>query len=225
MKDPGQSPARISVITDFDGTACESDLSQIALDRFGEEGWERFDSALDRGEIGLYAAIAQQFSRLRAPSEESILEYLGERCQVRSGLPELFAFCQAWGVPFFVASGGLDFAIRHTFRRSRLEGVELVCPRTEVGPEGSRVTFPDGFALDETGDFKEALVLQQKASGRRVVYVGNGLSDFAAVTHADHVFAMEDSALERKCRKIGIRATTVRDFLPVLDYLKRELGA
>ena len=45
-------PAR-ALLVDFDGTACLQDVSELLLVAFGEPGWERFDEAVDRGDIGL----------------------------------------------------------------------------------------------------------------------------------------------------------------------------
>ena len=45
-----------ALLVDFDGTACLQDVSEMLLDTFGEPGWERFDEAVDRGEIGLREA-------------------------------------------------------------------------------------------------------------------------------------------------------------------------
>ena len=54
-----------ALLVDFDGTACVQDVSEMLLDTFGEPGWERFDEAVDRGEMGLREAGAHQVAMLR----------------------------------------------------------------------------------------------------------------------------------------------------------------
>jgi 2-hydroxy-3-keto-5-methylthiopentenyl-1-phosphate phosphatase len=42
-----------ALLGDFDGIACLQDVSEHLLDAFGEPGWERFDDAVDAGEMGV----------------------------------------------------------------------------------------------------------------------------------------------------------------------------
>jgi 2-hydroxy-3-keto-5-methylthiopentenyl-1-phosphate phosphatase len=59
-----------ALLVDFDGTACLQDVSEMLLDAFGEPGWERFDDAVDHGEMGLREAGEHQLAMLRGSLEE-----------------------------------------------------------------------------------------------------------------------------------------------------------
>ena len=61
-----------ALLVDFDGTACVQDVSEMLLDTFGEPWWERFDEAVDRGEMGLREAGAHQVAMLRGSREEML---------------------------------------------------------------------------------------------------------------------------------------------------------
>ena len=70
-----------ALLVDFDGTACLQDVSELLLDAFGEPGWERFDDAVDRGEMGLREAGEHQVAMLRGSLEE-MLAFALERAEL-----------------------------------------------------------------------------------------------------------------------------------------------
>ena len=61
-----------ALLVDFDGTACLQDVSELLLDGFGEPGWERFDDAVDTGEMGLREAADHQVAMLSGSREEML---------------------------------------------------------------------------------------------------------------------------------------------------------
>ena len=62
-----------SVLVDFDGTACASDVSEVLLQTFGERGWERYDDLVAQGEMGLREGARAQASMLQRRPE--MLDY------------------------------------------------------------------------------------------------------------------------------------------------------
>jgi 2-hydroxy-3-keto-5-methylthiopentenyl-1-phosphate phosphatase len=67
-----------ALLIDFDGTACLQDVSERLLDEFGQRGWERFDDAVDRGEMGLREAAGHQAAMLSGSMDELLGFELGE---------------------------------------------------------------------------------------------------------------------------------------------------
>ena len=72
-----------ALLVDFDGTACVQDVSEMLLDAFGESGWDRFDDAVDRGEMGLRDAGEFQVATLRG-SHEEMLAFALERAALET---------------------------------------------------------------------------------------------------------------------------------------------
>ncbi|MFQ5872129.1 MAG: haloacid dehalogenase-like hydrolase, partial [Candidatus Geothermarchaeales archaeon] len=110
MAKEGSEGTRVQhvVVSDFDGTIVEKDLPELVLKRFGEKGWERYDTLLVEGKLGLEECIKQQYGMIRAESEEQILGYIRDHCAVRPGFHELVEFSRERGVELVVASAGLD---------------------------------------------------------------------------------------------------------------------
>ncbi len=198
------------------------DIAELVLKRFSAGGWELYDLLLREGKIGLEECLSEQYRTIRARSRKGILTEIAAHCDLREGATELMGLCDKVGIPFVIASGGLDFCIRHVLRAFRPGLVTLICPKTRFTKMGIEVTFPKGFRRDGPMDFKEALVAHYKQDGYKVIYIGDGVSDFGAARRSDEVFAIKGSALERRCVDGHLRFTSVDDFWPIIRSVRES---
>ena len=114
-----------ALLVDFDGTACLQDVSELLLDAFGEPGWERFDDAVDRGEIGLREAAEHQVAMLRGSFEE-MLAFALERAELAPTFAPFVVWAEGRELPLVLASDGFAFYIRPILERSGLGHLEFV---------------------------------------------------------------------------------------------------
>ena len=114
-----------ALLVDFDGTACLQDVSELLLDAFGEPGWERFDDAVDAGEMGLREAADHQVAMLRG-SREDMLAFALERAELAPTFATFVAWAQERDLPLVLASDGFAFYIRPILERSGLGHLEVV---------------------------------------------------------------------------------------------------
>ena len=94
-----------ALLVDFDGTACLQDVSEMLLDAFGEAGWERFDDAVDRGEMGLREAGSYQTAMLRGTGEE-MLAFALPRAELAPSFVPFVGWAEERGLPLTLASDG-----------------------------------------------------------------------------------------------------------------------
>ena len=111
-------------------------------------------------------------------------------------------------------------------RRARLENVlgsvgaenvqgevqqklDVLANDVDFAPTGWTMTFVDA---SDNGHDKAAHVLAARARGSHTVYIGDGVSDFAAAAVADERFAKAGRALEAYCRERGIACTPFTSF-------------
>jgi len=133
-------------------------------------------------------------------------------------------YCIARGMPVAAVSGGLDFVIWHFLREKGWEGcLNLYAGRAIHTPDGIKFTFPR-LHYGDSANFKEDLVRYQKARGYRVVYTGDGLSDFCAVKNTDIAFVVKGFKPSKHCREQGIPNREFEDFRTVLEALKPLVG-
>lgn len=216
-------PSPWVLLSDFDGTISETDASQLVLRRYGEGDWKRYDGMLARGEITFEKCIERQF-RLIDATESSILGEYDRFVSARDGFCGLARFAMARGIPITIVSGGLRFLIKEFLDRNGLAGA-VGLHAGEIGLVGGRmaIAFPPLLEKGSTC-FKDDLVLQLKRQGRRVIYLGDGSSDFHAARASDLAFAIKGSTLSRLCREEGVAVTEFQIFAEVVEALAGALG-
>jgi 2-hydroxy-3-keto-5-methylthiopentenyl-1-phosphate phosphatase len=204
------------IFSDFDGTITTVDTAELVLVNFAEGDWWIHNNQLKQGEITLEECMERQYGSIKA-SEEEILSELEMYVQLRPYFIELVNLCHHGDIPFIVVSAGLDFVIRHFLNlHGVMDKVQVCAAETFFNGKRFRLTLPR-MKYKKSMDFKDDLVRYQKELGRKVIYIGDGLSDYQAVKIADQVFAIENSSLSKRCDNEGIEHTKVKDFKPLLN--------
>ena len=187
--EPGDPP--IAFLVDYDGTIAQVDVSDTLMAEFVTAEWEaeaaRYDAGLSGSrrlmewEIGLIAAPFEALSSLAAaqPHDPAFAPFV--------------ARARAERVPVEVVSDGFGFFIPPALDALGVGDLPVVTADTRMGPDGRpTIDFPNGHPrCFVCGTCKRARVLAWKATGRAVVFVGDGASDRYAAGYADVVFAKD----------------------------------
>lgn len=220
---PGDAPSRgTSVLCDFDGTITLIDTAEYILDHHAEGDWRAVERLLEQGKVNIEQTMAMQFEMIHI-SRDAMLAELDRVVLPRPGLDELLERCIACEIPFTITSAGLDFYIRHFMASIGWERIEIVAPAVTDEGKGVRFCFPPHLH-PAARNFKEDRVLQEKASGRRVFYIGDGTSDLWAALSADLAFAVRGSRLDAMLDREGRKHRTFTDLSEVADALVSNPG-
>jgi 2-hydroxy-3-keto-5-methylthiopentenyl-1-phosphate phosphatase len=199
-----------SILCDFDGTITTTDTCVHVLSHFADGDWEAYDDKLLEGKIGLEECMQLQFQMVKA-SRRDILLHLQEIVSIRDGFKDFVDNCLKKSFSFIVISGGLDFVIRHFLNLQGLGSVEVISGKTSIRDNGIEFEFPRK-RFDDSVDFKADFVRHHKRIGFKVVYIGDGLSDFQAVREADVVFVVKGSRLADRCREQNLACIEFTSF-------------
>jgi len=157
------------------------------------------------------------FLKLRAPKEK-IQAHVLASTRLRNGFKSFPAFCAANSVPFEIASGGIDLYAEPVFSKHRLKAKSFF-GKARVAGNGVKITYP--FLKKNTlDDFKAHRVLRLRRLGYKVIFCGDGTTDLKAARAADKVFAAKK--LFGHCRALGLKATRLKNFHQVRDFLIQE---
>lgn len=202
---------------DFDGTVTVDDVSFFVLDRFARGDWRRINAEYEAGRITVGRFNDEAMALVRATRRE-LLGSIDGNVKVRPGFVEFAQTCRVKGIPIVIVSNGFDFYIEKTLKEYGLGHIEFHAARTRFRP-GRRVTVdyigPDGTRVDDA--FKERFVDHFLSQGFRVVYIGDGSSDFKPACKSHQVFAR--GTLLRKCREAGVPCVEFADFTEVARLL------
>ena len=87
----GSAPPVAAIVVDFDGTACDDDVSYRLFEAFGSPGWRELDDAFEREEIGSRACLLGQAVLLNRDDREMLAYARG-----RFGVADTFGPFVRW---------------------------------------------------------------------------------------------------------------------------------
>lgn len=201
---------------DFDGTITEKDTSFFLLDTFAQGDWRRLLREYKEHKISVGEFNTKAFAMVKA-DKPTLLAALKGKVRVRAGFHELVNYCLKKGFRLVIVSNGLDFYIKAVLKDLALENIEVHAAQASFHPEGMQVRYmgPDGKRLED--GVKEAYTKSFLKLEYRVIYVGNGDSDFAPAKYANHVFATGD--LLAYCRENNLNYKPFENFIDVVRDL------
>ena len=100
--------------------------------------------------------------------------------------------------------------------------LETYTAKTSIDSGVMKLTFPK-LIYDDSVNFKEDLLIKYQKKGFRVIYMGDGVSDYPAAEEADLLYTIKDSRLAQMCSEAGISHTEIVDFREVIDSLEKHV--
>lgn len=180
---------------DFDGTISTVDIGYDLFVRYGQV--EPWISDLISGAIGIREYWHGVVASFHPPGETELDIYL-RSIPIDPGTSELVAFARDNGLPLLVVSDGLDYYVHRYLELNGLADLEVRCNRIcwkEDGEGGGRqrfgVEFPDAGEGCEclTAACKRNILMSRAPAESRIIYIGDGISDYCPAEHADVIFA------------------------------------
>ncbi|MEE8618500.1 MAG: MtnX-like HAD-IB family phosphatase [Dehalococcoidales bacterium] len=204
---------------DFDGTITEKDVSFLLLDAFADGNWRQLLEDYRGGKITVGAFNRGAFAMVKA-DKQTLRDFIfaKKEVEIRTGFNELLSYCSKKSFKFVIVSNGLDFYIEAVLKDVSIDNIEIYAAQTQFTSDGLKVKYtgPDGRQLKD--NFKDAYTELFLGRGYRVVYIGNGISDFSPAKQAHHIFATSD--LLTYCKEKNLSCTPFADLNDVVRGLE-----
>jgi 2-hydroxy-3-keto-5-methylthiopentenyl-1-phosphate phosphatase len=208
---------------DFDGTISTVDVTDSLLTRFGRDGYEELEDAWVRGEIGSRVCMQKQIALLDMSMDE--LHAHLDTIQIDPAFPAFVREAQVQGLPLQIVSDGMDYVISYVLQGHGLRHLPVLANHlVQTGPRSWRLESPHASAAcsRNSGTCKCALLATQKLKHPRVLFIGDGTSDFCVSGKADFVLAT--SRLLEHCRKHDYPHAAFADFRQALALLQQIIS-
>ncbi|MFQ5977245.1 MAG: MtnX-like HAD-IB family phosphatase [Candidatus Heimdallarchaeota archaeon] len=212
----------LAVLCDFDGTVVNIDTAEFILENFTNENWQQFDTQLEKGEITLEECMQKQYAMIKTPKAE-LLKRLEQVTTFRPHFNKFVFFCQKRDIPLTIVSAGLDFCIEHFLTLNGWNNlIKVYSAETRFTDNGFELIFPK--MIDKISkDFKADLINFYQQQYKRVIYIGDGLSDYNAVRQANFSFVVKGTKLVDLCKREKIAHQEIEDFQEILESLEHSL--
>ena len=203
---------------DFDGTVTIGDVSFQILDEFTGDGWRQLFDEYMQGKMSVNRFNATVFSKVKA-DRTTLERFVREKVVIRPGLAELLDICRERDYRFVIVSNGMMFYIETILKMLGMNDVEFTAARANFKPGSIEAWYedPDGKPVED--GFKEAYTRHFLKQGYRIVYIGNGSSDFPPASLCSHIFSIDN--LTERCKEAGVAYTPFTDLHEVVQGLKK----
>ena len=209
-----------NILCDFDGTVTPDDVVDGLLERFGQPGWQGLEQQWRANLIGSRECMQRQVALLDVSLEE--LDHYLDAVQIDPDFQHFVAAARSLGYALSIISDGIDYAIRRILNRHDLSGLPVAANHLMPGATSRRWQLTSPFEAPDclSGTCKCARIANARShSGRRVLLIGDGRSDFCASGAADLIFAKP--GLIEHCRRSGAAYLPVEGFRTALGLLPR----
>ena len=194
----------------------------MLLDAFANGDWRYWDNKYDAGEISVGRFNTEVFSMVVA-DRQTMLDYIKGRVVIRPGFGEFVTLCRQRDFRLVIVSNGLSFYIEQVLGDIGLGSLEVHAADTHFhkGELSVQYVSPNGTAVDS--GLKDIYVNLFLAEGHRVVYIGDGRSDFLPARRCDFIFAAADAgSLLKICHRENVEChpyTSFYDIIRVMETL------
>ena len=222
-KQPKERRSAPLVVSDFDGTITQLDVTDQILTQLAHPSWREVETEWARGTIGSRECLERQIALVDASAKE--LDAVVDTIELD---PHFAAFCRFMRrkhVPLYIASDGFDYVVHRVLKRAGLARLfRNTMYASALRVEGRRLlpSFPQAPCEHGCATCKAALLRRLGRDRQPVIFIGDGLSDRFAVEVADVVFAKRQ--LLAYCRERGIVCHAFETFKDVQTRLEKLLA-
>lgn len=204
---------------DFDGTISVDDVTDTLLQRFGRPGWQALEDAWEAGEIGSRECMKGQVALLDMSAQE--LDTHLDQLAIDPHFPAFVAAAQRRGMLVQVVSDGIDYAIHRVLAAHGLGRLPILANHlVQTGPRSWKLQSPHASVacVRASGNCKCERLAEQQAIHGKVLFVGDGSSDFCVSGKADFVLAK--ARLISYCQDKSIAHAPFSDFAQALTLMQ-----
>jgi 2,3-diketo-5-methylthio-1-phosphopentane phosphatase len=201
---------KIAIFSDFDNTISTHDVCVGIFDTFSWPNWRELEEKAIQCGRGSQSVLPMLLAPIRMPAHR-LAEFILSQFEIDPFFLSFVKLCQERDWPLFVVSDGLDFYIKLLLGRAGLSYLNFRSNHLEIIEDKPSVEFPFAdAACGRCGNCKRSRVDAVKALGYKIIYIGDGITDFCAAQSADLLFAKD--ALLAYCQERDISCYPFSNF-------------
>ena len=208
-----------AVVTDFDATITTRDIGDSIIGHFNAASAKEIRDSCRPG-VAVEKWMEEVFERagIAGAGPKEIRKFVLDTAVMRRGFGEFLRLCRKRKIPVEIVSGGLDIYVKPLFKKWGIKTRSFFGSSSRVNGR-MKISYPflRNMNLEE---FKASRVRAFQDRGYRVVFLGDGTSDYLAACLADAVFARRK--LYPLCRENGVPVHRLVDFHSVMRTLEHS---
>lgn len=210
----------VIIVSDFDGTITKTDTLSKFLEDYADDKWLDIENDWRDGKFGSQECLVKQFELVPNLTPELISNFLNTM-QIDEGFISFSNLAQKHNIPIVVLSDGLDYFINNIFEKHNLEYINVITNHAYFEDKGKLkdkfvIEFPNDskHCTNNAGTCKCKVVKNLKKLYKKVVYIGDGASDFCVSKEPDIVYAK--AGLAEYCRNNDIKFVEYKTYKDII---------
>ena len=201
----------LCILSDFDGTITSKDAIYNFISTYAQEGWQEVEELWVERKIGSEECLEKEFELIPNLSEALIDEFL-KTIEIDEGFRAFYEFTLKNNIDFYVVSDGIDYFINRIFELHNIKNVKIISNHGEFKNGLFEFSFPNKIknCINNLGTCKCSVLKEMKKTYKKVIFIGDGVSDFCIAGKADFLWAK--SSLIKYCEKNNIKHSKFQNF-------------
>jgi 2,3-diketo-5-methylthio-1-phosphopentane phosphatase len=178
------------VFCDFDGTISKKDTINDFLDKFADKKWLEIEKDWVDGKISTINAMKSQFGLIKGMTQEKFDNFF-EKIEIDDYFKEFYAFAKSKGIKIVILSDGFEYFVRRVLEKNGIDDIEIYSNHFEFKDGQFIMDFPnyDSNCERKAGTCKCSFIEKFRHLYKKVIYIGDGASDFCPAKKVDFLFA------------------------------------
>ena len=212
---------KICILSDFDGTITVKDSLYNFFEQFAPPKWLEIEQLWEDGIIDSKECLVKEFQLIPKLTSEFLDNYL-DTVTIDEFFFEFYKYIKQSKIDFYIVSDGVDYFIKKILENNNLKGLHIISNHAEFIDENFELTFPNSQTncKKNSGTCKCAVLNKFKNDYDKIIYIGDGTSDFCVAPNTDILFAKKK--LENYCQKNNIDFVSYTNFGDVINFLKKR---
>lgn len=214
------------IVSDFDGTISLLDSNDLLFKVLGNDENQKIERMYKSGEIGTKEGFLNHFNALKI-DEDTYTKFVLEHIEIDKSFKKFYNRVKEKRIPFIIVSGGFINTISIVFQKYGIQDLPVYANRL-VAANGKltvKFAYENSDCKSEfgvCGNCKLKYMEIMKDINKKVIYIGDGLTDRCAIKAADIVFAKD--VLAEYCSNLGIEYIRYESFDDIYSVLFAKAG-
>ncbi|MBR1776736.1 MtnX-like HAD-IB family phosphatase [bacterium] len=207
------------IICDFDGTITEKDGLYSFIELYAQDGWEDIEQLWIDGKISSKECLTEEFKLVKNLSESLVNNFV-ETLNIDKYFKDFYSEITAQNIDLYIVSDGIDYFINRILKRYNLEKINVISNHGEFKNGNFILTFPNDYSSckNNAGTCKCKVLSDLRQQYNKIIYIGDGASDYCVCNKADVLYAK--SSLKEFCKKNQIQFLPFCSFKDILMSFK-----
>ncbi|MBR2069771.1 MAG: MtnX-like HAD-IB family phosphatase [Candidatus Gastranaerophilales bacterium] len=203
------------IVSDFDGTITKKDSLYNFFKSYANASWLEVEKLWEEGKISSKECLMREFELVEGLGEDLVNEYINN-VELDLDFIEFNNYRIKQGIKLIIVSDGIDYFIKKILAKYKIENIEIISNHAEFINKKLKLSFPNSNpdCKNASATCKCAVVSNLKKYYNKIVYLGDGVSDYCVCAKADILYAK--GSLIKYCKANNINHIEFQNFKDVL---------